>query len=57
MDSEEDSLTLYDDTVYENAYDSDDNVYDVYYDVHEEKDVDYGDPPGALRPDRPDGIG
>ena len=29
MDSEDDSLTLHDDTVYDNAYDTDDNVYDV----------------------------
>ena len=57
MDSEDDSLTLHDDTVYDIAYDPDDNVYDVYYDVHEEMDVDYGDPPGATRPDGPDGIG
>ena len=48
MDSDEDSLTLHDDTVYDTAYD---NVYDVYYDVHEETDVDYGDGPWS------DGIG
>ena len=57
MDSDEDSLAkcsaLHDDTVYDNAYDTDDNVYDVYYDVHEEKDVDYVNPPGATRPDGP----
>ena len=59
MDSQDDSLTFHDDTVYDNAYDIDDNVYDVYYDVHEEMDVDYGDPLGATRPDGPwpDGIG
>ena len=59
MDCDNDSLTLHDDTVYDNAYDTDDNVYDVYYDVHEEMDIDYGDPPGATRPDGPwpDGIG
>ena len=59
MDSNEDSLALHDETVYDNAYDTDDNVYKVYYDVHEEMDVDYGDPPGATRPDGPwpDGIG
>ena len=57
MDSDEDSLTLHDDTVYDNAYDTDDNVYDVYdvygvydvYDVHEEMDVDYGDRPLRAR--------
>ena len=53
MDSDEDSLTLYDDTVYDKAYDTDGNVYDVYYGVHEEMDVYYGDPDGPL----PDGIG
>ena len=59
MDSGDDSLSLHDDTVHNNAYDSDDNVYDVYYDVHEEMDVDYGNPPDATRPDGPwpDGIG
>ena len=59
LDSEDDSSTLHDNTVYNTAYDPDDNVYDVYYDVHEEMDVDYGDPPGATRPDGPwpDGIG
>ena len=59
MDSDEDSLNLHDDTVYDNAYDTDDNVYDVYYDVYEEMGVDYGEPPGATRPDGPwpDGIG
>ena len=44
MDSDEDSLTLHDDTVYYNAYDTDDNVYDVNYYVHEEMDIDYGEP-------------
>ena len=47
MNSEDDSLSLHDDTVYDNVYDTDDtddNLYDVYYDVHEEMDV---DSPGA----------
>ena len=59
MESKVDLLTLHDGTVHDNAYDTDDNVYDVYYGVHEETDVDYGDPPGATRPDGlwPDGIG
>ena len=59
MGSDEESLTLHDGTVYENAYDTDGNVYVVYNDVHEEMDVDYGDLPGATRPDGPwpDGIG
>ena len=50
---------LLDDTVYDNTYNTDDNVYDEHYNVHEEMDVDYGDPPGATRPDGPwpDGIG
>ena len=49
MDSDEDSLTLHDDTVYDNACDTDDNVYDdVYNDVHEEMHVDCGDPKKRL---------
>ena len=44
MDSEDDTLILHDDTVYDNAYDTDDNVYDVNYYVHEEMDIDYGEP-------------
>ena len=63
MDSNEDSLILHDDTILvcDNVlvYDTDDNWYDVSYDVHEEMDVDYGDPTGTTRPvgPWPDGIG
>ena len=35
MDSDEDLLTVHDDTVYDNAYGTDDNVYDVYHAVHD----------------------
>ena len=47
MDSDEDSLITHD-TAYDNVDDTYDNVHDVY-DVHEKKDVDYGDSPGATR--------
>ena len=50
MDSNEDLLTLHDDTVYDNAYDADVNVYYVYYGVHEEMDVHNEDRIGRYAP-------